>query len=163
MRMLASASATAVATVRKAPVTARASILCILFIKAMPLHPQAFIQTFEAYSTTSAIVALNNCLAVEGETSRSRFNAITARRPLVVAFPMCCVYRSSESVITPRILAVFFGAITSLIVDGLVLVLSGRLVRWIITILSPSNLAPLRLSYYIAVDNGLNTLFVRFY
>jgi len=39
VRMLASASATAVATVRKAPVT----VLCILFIKAMPLHPQAWI------------------------------------------------------------------------------------------------------------------------
>ena len=48
VRMLASASATAVATVRKAPVMACAPILCILFIKAIPLDPHAYIHTFEA-------------------------------------------------------------------------------------------------------------------
>ena len=48
VRMLASASITVVATVRKAPVIACAPTFCILFIKAMPLYPQVYIQTFEA-------------------------------------------------------------------------------------------------------------------
>ena len=48
VHMLASASATAVATVRKTSVIACAPIICILFIRAMPLHPQACLQTFEA-------------------------------------------------------------------------------------------------------------------
>jgi len=47
MRILASAFATAAVTVRKAPVIAYAPPLRILFIKAMPLHPQACIYTFE--------------------------------------------------------------------------------------------------------------------
>jgi hypothetical protein len=38
VRMLALASATAVATVRKTPMMAYALTFCILFIKAMPLY-----------------------------------------------------------------------------------------------------------------------------
>jgi hypothetical protein len=48
VRMLASASTTAVATVQKAPVMACAPILCILVIKVMPWYPQASLYTFEA-------------------------------------------------------------------------------------------------------------------
>jgi hypothetical protein len=48
---------------------------------------------------------------------------------LVVAFPMCCTYRSSESMIIPRILAASFGSIASpLMVKGLVLTRRYRIV-----------------------------------
>lgn len=46
--MLASASATAIATVRKAPVIARAPIFCALFSQLSAFSPHACIQTFAA-------------------------------------------------------------------------------------------------------------------
>ncbi|PVH69313.1 hypothetical protein DL98DRAFT_625590 [Cadophora sp. DSE1049] len=77
----------------------------------------------------------------------SLFSAIAAKRPLVAALAMCCLYRSFESIITPKILAVSFGVTTSLlIVIGVVLARFGLRVKCTNVVFSPSNVAPLRFS-----------------
>jgi hypothetical protein len=54
---------------------------------------------------------------------------------------------------TPEIFAVSLGTIASpLIVKGRVLFRLGRLVKWIMTVWSPSNVAPLRLSHCMALS-----------
>jgi hypothetical protein len=64
----------------------------MLFIRASARMDQ----TFDVLSTTGATVTPNSRLAVEGETSCSRFKASAARCPLIVAFAICCLYRSCE-------------------------------------------------------------------
>jgi hypothetical protein len=60
-------SATTVVTVRKAPVIACAPTLCTLFIKALLLHPHAYIKRSRRNPRLLATVAPNNCVVVEGE------------------------------------------------------------------------------------------------
>ncbi|KAJ0127621.1 Uncharacterized protein HZ326_29279 [Fusarium oxysporum f. sp. albedinis] len=73
---------------------------------------------------------------------------MAARRPRVAASFMCSSYRNSEFITSPSILSLFLGMIFwFLIIYGFSSVRSGGRVKCMMTVLSSSNVAPLRLSH----------------
>lgn len=95
-----------------------------------------------------ATVTTKSCLAVRGDNILSLLRYMAAVRPLVAALAICFLNLSFASMTTPKILAFWFGLITSpLIVNGMRLVYSMTRVKWTMVVLLHLNVALLRLSY----------------